>query len=206
MALDPRSPAEHNGRVDWFGPPAETGAAGKAAAIGAFRLYDVSPIKTMTNEIQAAIRGFREIILGGIPVLLQRNETAFLSFMCSVAAVDALAAYRYTTNNVGVRFVDFIKNYFPPTYSAHADNLYKLRCRLLHNFSPAYFTLTHAAPSQHFQASHIGDTVLSDDAFFADLRSAAEAFFDEVQADINRQKDMNARLLNVNAGGAIFYE
>ena len=41
MALDPRSPTEHNGRVDRFGPPAETGAAGKATAIGAFRLYDV---------------------------------------------------------------------------------------------------------------------------------------------------------------------
>ena len=46
----------------------------------------------MTKEIQAAIRGFREIILDGVPIVLQRNETAFLSFMCSMAAVDALAA------------------------------------------------------------------------------------------------------------------
>jgi hypothetical protein len=63
----------------------------------------------MTDGIDAAIRGFRDIILGGIPVLLQRNETAFLSFLCAVAAVDALAAYCYTTDKVGVRFADFVK-------------------------------------------------------------------------------------------------
>lgn len=159
----------------------------------------------MTDEIKAAIRGFRDIMLGGIPVLLQQNETAFLSFMCSVAAVDALAAYRYPTDKVGVRFVDFVKSYFPPAYSPHADSLYKLRCRLLHNFSPAYFTLTHADASNHLQLSKIGDTLLSDDAFFGDLRAAAEKFFAEVEADPNRQQDMRSRLLRVNAGGAIFY-
>ena len=160
----------------------------------------------MTDEINAAIRGFRDIILAGIPVLLRQNETAFLSFMCSVAAVDALAAYRYTTDKVRVRFVDFIKAYFPAAYSPHADKLYKLRCRLLHNFSPACFTLEHATASKHLQRSSIGDTILSDDAFFDDIRAAAEKFFSEVEADAGRQKDMQARLLNVNAGGAIFYE
>ncbi len=159
----------------------------------------------MTKEIETAIRGFREIILNGIPLLLQRNETAFLAFMCSVAAIDALAAYRYTTNKVGVRFVDFINGYFPAAYTPHANNLYKLRCRLLHNFSPAYFTLVHGEAAQHLQPSKIGDTCLSDDAFFADLRNAAEKFFDEIQADVTRQNDMNARLLDVDNGGAIFY-
>lgn len=160
----------------------------------------------MTDEINAAIRGFRDIILGGIPVLLQQNETAFLSFMCSVAAVDALSAYRYTTNNVGVRFVDFINAYLPAAYAPHADNLYKLRCRLLHNFSPAHFTLAHADASKHLQRISIGDIILSDDAFFGDIRTAAEKFFAEVAVDAGRQGDMQARLLNVNAGGAIFYE
>ena len=160
----------------------------------------------MTNEIQAAIRGFNEIILGGIPFLLRQNETAFLSFMCSVASIDALAAYRYTTDNVRERFVAFIKDYFPASYAPHAEKLYKLRCRLLHNFSPAHFSLAHASPAEHLRQSHIiGDTVLSDDAFFADLRGAAEKFFAEVQTSIDRQRDMNARLLNLNKGGAIYY-
>jgi len=80
------------------------------------------------------------------------------------------------------------------------------RCRLLHNFSPAYFTLVHANPSQHLKPSKIGDTVLSDDAFFADVRKAAEAFFAEVEADVTRQNDMNARLLDGSSGGAMFYD
>ena len=160
----------------------------------------------MTPEIRSAIQGFNEIILGGIPFLLKQNETAFLSFMCSVAAIDALAAYRYRTDNVGERFVAFIKDYFPAAYAPHADNLYRLRCRLLHNFSPAYFTLVHASPEKHFQGSKIGDTILSDDAFFSDLREAAQKFFSEVQKDAGRQDAMNARLLNVNKGGAIYYQ
>lgn len=162
----------------------------------------------MTKEIEAAIRGFREIILGGVPILLQRNETAFLSFMCSVAAIDALAAYRYAAKNIsgGEKFVVFITEYFPEAYKPHAANLYQLRCRLLHNFSPAHFTLMHANRGHHLEPSIIGDTVLSDDAFFADLRDAAEAFFAEVKADLTRQNDMSARLLEVKRGGAIFYD
>ena len=160
----------------------------------------------MTPQIRLAIQGFNDIILGGIPFLLKQNETAFLSFMCSVAAIDALAAYRYTTDKVGERFVAFIKEYFPAAYAPHADNLYGLRCRLLHNFSPAYFTLVHALPGKHLQGSKIGDTILSDDAFFTDLRDAAQKFFNEVQKDASRQDAMNARLLNVNKGGAIYYE
>lgn len=160
----------------------------------------------MTPQIEAAIRGFTDIVLGGVPVLLRQNETAFLSFMCSVSAIDALAAYRYKTDKVGVRFEDFLKEYFPPTYTPHAGNLYKLRCRLLHNFSPAYFTLAHASPAEHLKQSKIGDTVLSDDAFFVDLKKAALKFFEEVRTESGRQDIMNARLLNIERGGAIYYE
>ena len=138
--------------------------------------------------------------------MLKQNATAFLSFMCAVAAIDALAGYRYATDKVGDRFVAFIKDYFPAGYAPHADNLYKLRCRLLHNFSPAHFSLAHASPAGHLRKSSIGDIVLSDDAFFADLKGAAEKFFAEVSTNVDRQKDMNARLLNVNKGGAIYYE
>lgn len=160
----------------------------------------------MTPQIQAAIRGFNDIILGGVPLLLKQNETAFLSFMCSVAAIDALSGYRYTTDKVGDRFKDFIKEYFPTSYAPHAEKLYLLRCRILHNFSPAYFTLTHANPSVHLQESSIGDTVLCDADFFSDLAKAAAKFFDEVQSGASRQDAMNERLLNIDKGGAIYYE
>jgi hypothetical protein len=52
----------------------------------------------------------------------------------------------------------------------------------------------------------MGETVLSDDAFFADLSKAAATFFGEVQADSDRQDAMNDRLLNIDKGGAIYYE
>lgn len=158
----------------------------------------------MTPQIQAALRGFNDIILGGVPILLRQNETAFLSFMCSVAAIDALAGYRYTTDQD--RFQNFIKEYFPTAYASHAEKLYLFRCRLLHNFTPAYFTLVHASPEAHLQPSQIGDTILSDEVFFSDLRAAALKFFDEVKNDVNRQVAMNARLLNLDKGGAIYYE
>ena len=61
----------------------------------------------MTSEIKDAIKSFNEIILEGIPFLLEKNETAFLSFMCSVAAIDALAGYRYKTDKVGVALKAF---------------------------------------------------------------------------------------------------
>jgi hypothetical protein len=163
----------------------------------------------MTPQIQNAIRGFNDIILGGVPFLLRQSETAFLSFMCAVAAIDALAGYRYTTDKdmYGKRFELFIENYFPTSYASHAKNLCKLRCHLLHNFSPAYFTVVHESPADHLQPSSIGDTILSDKVFFADLKAAAMKFFDEVQKDVpNRQDTMNARLLNLDKGGAIYYE
>lgn len=160
----------------------------------------------MTPEIQAAVQGFKPIILGGIPLLLRQNETAFLSFMCSIAAIDALSGYRYSTNNIGERFQDFDMQYFPACYGPHAHNLYLLRCRMLHNFSPAYFTLTHANAPQHLTKSKIGDTVLSDVVFFEDLKNAAAKFFDEVRSDRIRQNAMRERLLNVDKGGAIYTE
>ncbi len=160
----------------------------------------------MTKQIQGAIQAFRRIILEGVPLLLQQNETAFLSFMCSLAAIDALAAYRYTTASVGNRFRDFITEYFPAAYAPHAENLYRLRCRVLHNFSPAYFTLTHGNPGAHLQPSPIGDTMLSDVVFFQDLANAATNFFHEVEVNDDRQDAMNARLLNIDQGGAIYYQ
>ena len=160
----------------------------------------------MTPQIQAAIRGFNDIILDGVPLLLKQEQTAFLSFMCCVAAIDALAGYRYKTDKVSDRFKDFIKEYFPVSYTPLADKLYLLRCRILHNFSPAYFTLIHANPTAHLQKSSIGDTILNDEDFFSDMAKATAKFFSEVQTDALRQDTMNARLLNVDKGGTIYFE
>lgn len=159
---------------------------------------------SLPPDIKSALNGFEKAILGAVPILLEQNDTALLSFMCDVAAVDALAAYRYSTANVGDRFADFIRNCFPKAYSPHADNLYVLRCRLLHNFSPAHFSLGHACPQRHLATSPVGDTILSDDVFFADLAAAARRFFAEVRTDPDRQSTMSARLHDNTRGGAIY--
>jgi hypothetical protein len=158
----------------------------------------------MTPEIESAIAGFKTIILGGVPILLQRNETAFLSFMCSLSALDALSGYRSSDNDVSKRYAQFIADYFPSPYQPHADDLYVLRCRMLHNFSPARFVLRHAAPLDHLKHDASGVTMLSDEVFFHDLREGALLFFDEVSKDRTRQDTMNARLTDVARGGAIF--
>jgi len=158
----------------------------------------------MDPSIECALVWFKRIYLDGIPVLLQQNETAFLSFLCAVAAIDALAGYRYNAGREGERFQRFVTDYFPPEYWPHAERLYLFRCRMLHNFSPAYFSLAHARPHMHLQRSAIGDVVLSDESFFAGLRSAAERYFGELVSNAQLQADMLARLKNVERGGAIY--
>jgi len=126
--------------------------------------------------------------------------------MCCVSAIDTLAAYRYDKSaGPGKRFEQFILNYFPPAYAPHAKNLWVFRCRLLHNFSPAHFSLAHDSPSAHLTKSPGGDTILSDREFFADLDAAARRFFGEVETDPIRQDLMNARLADLAEGGPIFY-
>lgn len=71
--------------------------------------------------------------------------------------------------------------------------------------SHPHFTLAHAAPTAHLTKSIIGDPILSDDIFFLDLRAAANKFLDEVRTDSDRQDAMNARLSNLEKGGAIYY-
>ena len=160
----------------------------------------------MDPKIESALDWFRCIYLDGIPRLLQANETSFLSFLCVVAATDALAGYRYTSAAVGDRFRDFVTDYFPPEYKPHASNLYLFRCRMLHNFSPAYFSLVNEKPSIHLQPSSIGDTYLDDGSFFNHMRAASEKYFAHLLVDVPLQMTMLHRLNDGRNGGAIWVQ
>lgn len=155
----------------------------------------------MDPQIDSALTWFRRIYLDGVPVLLRANETAYLSFLCVVAAMDALAGYRYS-GGVGDRFRNFVTSYFPQEYGPHAANLWLFRCRMLHNFSPAHFSLVHASPTLHLKPSSI-DTYLSDESFFAHMQAAAERYFAELRGSAALQGDMLRRLQDPNSGGAI---
>lgn len=155
----------------------------------------------MDPAIESARSWFREIFLKGIPFMLRQNDTAFLSFVCVVAATDALSGYRFRDDSK--RFSNFVTEYFPDAYKPHADKLYLFRCRMVHNFSPAYFTVVHNDPVKHLQSSP-RDTFLDDRTFFEDMQTAAEKYFNELHASTNRQADMLARLQDTKNGGSIF--
>ncbi|HCK83748.1 MAG TPA: hypothetical protein DHW63_04300 [Hyphomonadaceae bacterium] len=156
----------------------------------------------MDTSIQSARDWFRDIYLRGIPFLLRQNDTAFLSFLCVVSATDALSGYRY--EGEANRMPDFVRTYFPDKYKEHAENLYLFRCRMLHNFSPAHFSVVHAMPELHLQHSSVGDTVLDDGTFFSDMSIAAEKYFEEMEASAELQAIMLCRLQNAQRGGSIF--
>lgn len=156
----------------------------------------------MDAQIASAVAWFRQIYLDGIPVLVEQNKTSFLSFLCTVSAIDAVAGYRYPTGSEA-RFKQFIADYFPAEYKAHADRLYVFRCRMLHNFSPAHFSLVHASPASHLRPSAM-DTYLDDGTFFSDMRAAAERYFVELQSSNALQSAALTRLNNLAAGGAIW--
>lgn len=159
----------------------------------------------MDPKIESAIGWFRRIYLDGIPVLLRSNDTAFLSFLCVIAAIDAVAGYRYQTGSEA-RFTRFIADYFPAGYARHAANLYVFRCRMLHNFSPAGFSLVHAQPEKHLQTSTIGDVYLDDASFFEHMRAGAERYFAELASSQAGQVEILGRLDNLARGGAIWVQ
>jgi hypothetical protein len=153
-------------------------------------------------KIDEAIRCFTEIYVAGIPLII-RDRTAFLAFICMLTATDALAGYRYNHPKPGPRFRRFLRTYFPPSYASHVPKLWLFRCRMVHGFSPAYFTLTHHDPRTHLSRSAIGDTTLNAESFHQDFARAATTFFAEVRASSQRQKQMLARLTDIAQGGGI---
>jgi hypothetical protein len=165
----------------------------------------VLPVSDLHEAIESARNNFRTIYLGGIPYLLKQNETAFLSFVCMCAAIDALAGWSYPADvSVADRFAGFIRTRFATEYEGHAVNLYTLRCRVLHNLSPAHFALIHSQRYVHLKPSPIGGHFLSNDRLFADLQNAAESFFCELTTNEAMQATMLARLEDFARGGKIY--
>ena len=135
-----------------------------------------------------------------------RDETAFLSFLCMMTAIDALAGYwdpdRSGQGSIGARFRDFVKAYFPANYHSHADDLWDFRNGMAHGFSPRKFALTHHNGSVHFRTTKDGAKILNAEDVFADLLGAARKYF----AELATSRDLQARFLKrieSSSGGAI---
>ena len=85
---------------------------------------------------------YAQIYLGGIPSTLNKG-VAFLSFICTLTAVEALGGFLKPGEKNRPRFKSFILGYFPKLYHVHADALWELRNAAVHGFSPGHYMLTH---------------------------------------------------------------
>lgn len=159
------------------------------------------------RRIEETIAHFSGIYLDGIPHVIT-DQTAFLSFILMVSATDALAGFRYdaTIPDPGARFSAFVRKYFPAEYHPFATDgrLWKLRCHLVHAFSPKGFALIHRQSGAHLHiASTTGKPILNAEDFYAALVTASQNYFREVRADAELRALFIARLEDPKYGGSI---
>lgn len=153
-----------------------------------------------TNDIETIRRWFNRIYVGGIPLLIN-GETACLSFICSLTAIEALAGYRYPQGSAGDRFRQFIEEYFEPDYAEHSANLWNFRNGMVHGFTPRMFAITHHNSHLHLTLTPKGTPLLNAEDFYAALLLAARKYFAELFESTELQDHMRARLRSQQGGG-----
>jgi hypothetical protein len=135
-----------------------------------------------TNDlIKRVAANFGRIYLGGIPSLLN-DDGAFLSFICTLTATEALGGFLSPSLGNGPRFKTFVQRCFPGPYPAQADALWKLRNAAVHGFSSGPYKLTHHNSHLHLTQDG-GLTVLNAEDFYATLVSASKRYFDDADKD-----------------------
>lgn len=149
----------------------------------------------LIDHVQA---NFSRIYLGGIPCILN-DDGAFLSFICSLTAIEALAGFLSPQADNGPRFKDFVRNYFPDPYPVHADELWKLRNAAVHGFSPGLYKLTHHNSHIHFTKDD-DRTVLNAEDFYATLVTAASQYFNDLRSDTTLQAQFLERVNDPDTG------
>jgi hypothetical protein len=190
----------------WFGNN-DGGPADNLRVRLRLQMADIDP------RIERTIKSFSTIYLGGIPPMIT-DASAFLSFVCILTATEALAGYRFSAkeSNPGERFNEFVRTYFPPEYhpftqpdTAYRDGrLWFFRCRLIHGFSPAGFSLIHHHSEVHLRLNRdTGGPVLNAEDFYAALLFAAQRYFDDLRAESDLQAAFIVRLEDKDRGGTI---
>lgn len=158
----------------------------------------------MDVRIDSISSWFNRIYLGGIPQLI-RDETAFLSFVCMLAGIEALAGYHNPNASGpganGERFRSFVGAYFPEAYHLHASNLWEFRNGMIHGFSPRRFALTHHSSGLHLRQAPDGAFILNAENFYAAFLHAAQMYFAEMSSSPQLQANFSRRIESP-AGGA----
>jgi hypothetical protein len=157
----------------------------------------------MDSRIESVRNWFNKIYLGGIP-LMMKNETSFLSFICTLTAVEALAGYRYPDSgdlhSSKNRFCRFISDYFPTDFHSLADDLWNFRNGMIHGFCPRRFVLTEHQSHMHLRRTREGATFLNAEDFYASLLGASRRYFSELEAKTELKNNFIARLESEQGG------
>jgi len=157
----------------------------------------------MDVRIDNIIGWFNRIYLGGIPQLI-RDETAFLSFVCMLAGIEALAGYHNPDASGpvanGERFRSFVGAYFPKAYHAHVSNLWEFRNGMAHGFSPRHFALTHHHSSLHLRQDRDGAFILNAEDFYSAFLHATQTYFTEMATSPQLQANFLRRLESPTGG------
>ena len=141
---------------------------------------------------------YSRIYIGGIPLMLN-DDGAFLSFICSLTAMEALGGFLEPKLKNCPRFKEFAKRYFPKQYASLIDSLWKLRNAAVHGFSPGPFKLTHHNSGFHL-TTDAGQTILNAEDFFADLVVASKKYFVDLRANTQLQQNFEDRANDPDTG------
>lgn len=150
------------------------------------------------DDVERTISLFSQIYLGGIPPIIT-NDSAYLSFVSVLVAIEALAGYRYRYNSAGKRFKSFVRTYFPDAYNEHVDDLWNFRNKIVHAFSPKHFVLIHHHSELHLSKT-VNGVILNAEDFYGALLSAAQKYFAEVRSKSNLKKALIRRLRSPDGG------
>jgi len=152
-----------------------------------------------TDELISHVHAnYAQIYLGGIPSTLN-DDAAFLSFICTLTAIEALGGFLKPSEKNGPRFKGFILAYFPSAYHAQVDVLWRFRNAAVHGFSPGPYKLTHHNGHLHMTVDG-GLTVLNAEDFYAALVTASERYFADLKSDAALQSSFQQRANDTNTG------
>src|SRR5262245_44899760 len=151
----------------------------------------------MNPKVAHVRNWFNRVYLGGIP-LMMGTETAFLSFVCTLTAIEALSGYRYPdsgdTASPGERFRRFVIAYFPPDYGALAGDLWEFRNGMIHGFSHRRFTLVEHQSHAHLRKTDGNSIILNTEDFYVALLQASKKYFGELESVPHLESIVLARL------------
>jgi hypothetical protein len=150
-------------------------------------------------NIEEVLTWFSRIYLGGIPPMIT-DDSAFLSFVCVLTAIEALAGYRYSdVKEKGKRFKQFVTDYMPEPYRPHAGALWDFRNGMVHAFTTSSISLTHHHSECHLRVAN-GSVILNAEDFYGALLTASQKYFQQLRTTPQLQNLMVQRLQSPDGG------